>query len=78
MTPTEERDLRQRLDDAIGRALVDHDYADDLLARPQKELGTQALADNYATLRELAQHLLRLFWPAPLRPIIGWGQSGRH
>ena len=69
MTPTEERDLRQRLDDAISRALVDHDYADQLLARPQAALGTQEVADNYTTLRELAQHLLRLFWRPPTRTL---------
>jgi len=69
MTTAEETDLHQRLDNAIGRALVDSDYADDLLARPQTELGTQEVADNYTTLRDLARHLLELFWPAPLRAI---------
>ena len=69
MTPAEERDLRQRLDAAIGRALVDHDYADSLLARPQEALDCQGLADNYTALRDLAENLLRLFWPAPLQAI---------
>jgi hypothetical protein len=66
MTPSEERDLRRRVDGAISRALVDPDYAADLLARPQATLGTHAVDGKYTTLHELAQHLRRLFWPSPL------------
>jgi hypothetical protein len=64
MTPSEKRDLRRRVDGAISRALVDCDYAAELLARPRETLGTKAVAIKYTTLHELAQHLLRLFWQA--------------
>jgi hypothetical protein len=66
VTPSEERDLRHQLDGAIGRALVDRDYAAELLARPREKLGIHEVGDSYTTLPELAQHLLRLFWPAPV------------
>jgi hypothetical protein len=69
VTPVEEKALRRQLDSAIGRALVDADYEAELLARPQVELGTREVASSYTTLPELAQHLLRLFWPAPWRTI---------
>ena len=78
MAPSEERDLRRHLDSAIGRALVDREYADELLARPQTTLDIQEVADNYSTLRELAQHLLWLFWPASLRPSTQWDPASRH
>jgi hypothetical protein len=63
MTPSESRDLRHRLDSAISRALVDRDYAVELLARPRATLGIQTLAATYTTLQELATHVLSLFWP---------------
>jgi hypothetical protein len=69
VTFAEEQDLRHQIDGAISRALVDRDYAAELLARPQEHLGTQEVADSYTTLPELAQHLLKLFWPAPARAI---------
>jgi hypothetical protein len=70
MTPREERDLRHHVDGAISRALVDRDYAAELLARPRETLGTQAVAIKYTTLHELAQHLLRLFWQAIVLAVI--------
>jgi hypothetical protein len=72
MTPSEERDLRRRVDVAISRALVDRDYAADLLARPQTALDTHKVDGKYTRLSALAQHLLRLFWPAP------WHAFTRH
>jgi hypothetical protein len=67
MTPAEQRALRRRVDGAISRALVDRDYAVELLARPQAKLGTKKVASRYTTLHEVAQHLRKLFWPAPAR-----------
>jgi hypothetical protein len=67
VTPSQERDLRHQLDGAIGRALVDADYEVELLRRPQENLGTREVAGSYTTLSELAQYLLRLFWPTPRR-----------
>jgi hypothetical protein len=64
VTPAVEQELRRLLDGAIGRALVDRDYEAELLARPQVTLGSPELDSEYTTLRELAQHMLRLFWPA--------------
>jgi hypothetical protein len=78
MTPAEEQDLRMRLDGAISRALVDRAYAADLLARPQENLGTQEVAGTYGTLRELAQHMTKLFWPASSRLIPRSGSSGHR
>jgi hypothetical protein len=69
LTLSEERDVRRRLDGAISRALVDRDYAAKLLAHPQATLGAQELDSKYRTLHELAQHMMRLFWPPSLSPI---------
>jgi hypothetical protein len=46
------RDLRRRLDRAISRALVDPEYATELLKRPQENLGTQEITGKYTTLQE--------------------------
>jgi hypothetical protein len=62
MTAAEERDLRHQIDGAISRALVDRDYAAELLARPQATLGTHEVNEKDTTLHGLARHLLKLFW----------------
>jgi hypothetical protein len=63
MTPEQERELRQRLNQAIGRALVDHEYAAALLAHPVQSVDAEELDSiNASSLRDLACQAMDLFW----------------
>jgi hypothetical protein len=63
VSPEEEKALRRQLDHAIGRALVDHDFADELITDPAKALDAPALSDVHAgSLVSLAHLLLDQFW----------------
>jgi hypothetical protein len=62
-SPEEEKALRRQLDLAIGRALVDQDFENELLADPAKAVDTPALGDvHVGSLSRLAQLLLDRFW----------------
>jgi hypothetical protein len=63
MTPEQERELRQRLNRAIGRALVDYEYAAVLLANPARSVDAEGLdAIHPSSLRDLACQAMDLFW----------------
>jgi hypothetical protein len=63
MTPEHERELRQQLDRAIGRALVDNEYAAALLANPVRSVDAEELnAIHASSLHDLACQAMDLFW----------------
>jgi hypothetical protein len=63
VSPEKEKALRRQLDRAIGRALVDRDFADELMTDPSGTLGAPALDDVHAgSLLSLARVLLDRFW----------------
>lgn len=75
--PEQEKALRRQLDQAIGRALVDHDFAAELISDPAKALDSPALGDVHAwSLLSLARVLLDRFWGVdvgvdPWRQVLG-------
>jgi hypothetical protein len=63
MTPDHERELRERLNRAIGRTLVDHEYADALLTNPVRSVDAEELdAIHASSLRDLACQALDRLW----------------
>jgi hypothetical protein len=55
--------LRRQIDLAISRALVDHEYAAGLLARPAQTLDIQDLGNlPRGSLQELATHAQDIVW----------------
>ena len=63
MTLEQERELRQRLDHAIGRALVDREYAAALLANPVRLVDADELDTiKPSSLRDLARQAMDRFW----------------
>jgi hypothetical protein len=65
VTLEHERELRQQVDRAIGRALVDHEYAAALLANPMRSVVAEELGVIQASsLHDFASQAMDLFWLA--------------
>jgi hypothetical protein len=63
----DERHIRHQIDEAVGRALVDHSFAQRLLAEPSLAVDTTAYAYAVREIRaheldDFARQMFALFW----------------
>jgi hypothetical protein len=78
--PFPDRDLRQRFDRALSRAVVDPAYAEILLDDPTQPVGSTSISSSdylelknirADSLQDFACQLRAVFWPPDLDPTVG-------